>query len=205
MKTKIDYFSVFEKQAAYCVQAAEILQNVFLHFDPFRLPQTMDELHRVEREADKVRKTLTEHLSVEFLPPIEREDILSLSGELDNVTDAVEETMRHLYMYNITSCEADALTLSAVVLDGCRALAEATSVFREFRKSGKLMPFLEKVREIEEKSDALYTKAVRNLYCTTNDPRQLLRWSDLYGNLENCCDAASHAAEVMETVMYKNA
>ena len=40
---------------------------------------------------------------------------------------------------------------------------------------------------------------------TTNDPRQLLRWTQIYGNLESCCDICEQAADVMETVMFKNA
>ena len=204
MKNRTDYFSFFEQQSAHCVQAAEILRNFISDFDPFRIFETVQQMHRVEHEADMVRKTLTDKLSAEFLPPMEREDILALANELDNVTDAVEDTLRHLYMFNIESATPDAVGLAQVVLDACRALHEAVTAFRGFKKSGKLQPYLLTVNELEEKSDEAYTQAVRSLYCGTNDPRQLLRWTKIYSNLESCCDACAHAAEVMESVMFKN-
>lgn len=204
MKNRTDYFTLFEQQSAHCVQAAELLKDFMAQFDTFQVFETMQAMHRIEHEADMVRKTLTEKLSVEFLPPIEREDILALANELDNVTDAVEDTLRHLYMFNIESVTPDAVGLADVVLEATRALYKAVTVLRSFKKSGKLQPFLLTVNELEEKSDELYTEAVRSLYCSTNDPRQLLRWTKIYGNLESCCDACSHAAEVMETVMFKN-
>lgn len=204
MKNRTDYFAFFEQQSAHCVQASQLLKEFISDFDAFRMFDTVQQMHRVEHEADMVRKTLTEKLSAEFLPPLEREDILALANELDNVTDAVEDTLRHLYMFNIESATQDATTLAVLVADACEALHKAVTEFRSFKKPGKLQPFLLAVNELEERSDAAYTEAVRSLYCGTNDPRQLLRWTQIYANLESCCDACAHAAEVMETVMFKN-
>lgn len=204
MKNKTDYFSLLEQQSAYCVQAAQILKEFLSDFHVFRVFDTMQAMHRVEHEADLVRKTVATQLSVDFLPPLEREDILSLANELDNVTDEVEDTLRHLYMFNMEATTAEAVTLSGIVAQACEGLHKAVSEFRHFRKTGKLEPLLLTVHELEEKSDTAYTEAVRSLYCGTNDPRQLLRWTQIYGNLESCCDTCAHAAEVMEMVMYKN-
>ena len=201
---KTDYFTVFARQSAYCVQASQILKDTLASPDLFRLPETVEQMHRIEREADALRETLTQSLLRDFLPPIEREDILALSGELDNVTDMVEETLREVYMFNIDTPQPDALPLSDVVRQSCEALHEAVQAFRNFKKTEKFRPLLSRVHVLEEKSDALYTESVRSLYCGTNDPRQLLRWTQIYGSLENCCDACAHAANAMQTVMFKN-
>lgn len=205
MKNKTDYFKLFTEQSAYCVQAAEILKAFLSDFDAFRMFETVEKMHRVEHEADEVRKTLTQALFKEFLPPIEREDIIALANELDNVTDAVEDTLRQLYMFNIDAVLPDAVALSDVALESCRALHRAVTEFRNFKKPEKLQNCFREVNDLEEKSDVLYTEAMRTLYCGTNDPRQILRWTQIYGNLENCCDACEHASDVMETVLFKNA
>lgn len=203
--SKKDYFTLFTRQSAYCVQAAELLRDFLRQFDPFSVPQTVERMHRLEHEADFVRGTLTETLSGDFLPPIEREDILALSNALDTVTDTAEDTLRHVYMFNIEASNPDAAELSDVTLDACRALHNAVCAFRDFKKMDRMRPLLRQVKQIEERSDALYTDHVRRLYCGTNDPRQLLRWTQIYGGLEGCCDACAHASEVMQTVMFKNA
>ena len=202
---KQDYFRTLERQSAYGVQASQIMRD-FLHgFDVFRMPETVREMHRIEQEADGVRREMTEALMREFLPPIEREDLLALSMGLDDVTDAAEDTLRHVYMFNLEAATPDAAELADAALSCCGALHRAVCAFRDFKKIDKLRPLLLSVHEWESKSDALYTESVRRLYCGTNDPRQLFRWTQIYGNLESCCDVCEHAADLMETVMFKNA
>ena len=41
--------------------------------------------------GDKGKHTMTNHLATDFLPPIEREDILRLSQKIDDVIDLIEE------------------------------------------------------------------------------------------------------------------
>ena len=204
-KRKRDYFRILERQSAYGVQASAILKDFISDFDAFRMPETVRDMHRIEQEADELRKELTESLSREFLPPIEREDLLGLSMQLDDVTDAAEDTLRHLYMFNIESVLPDAVGLAQTVFGCCAALHEAVKGFRDFKRIDRLRPLLLRVHEWESKSDAQYTESVRSLYCGTNDPRQLLRWTQIFGNLENCCDICEHAADMMETVTFKNA
>ena len=202
---KQDYFLTLERQSAFGVQASRLLRACLADFDPFRLPEAVQEMHEVERQADVLRRELTAALSGDFLPPIDREDLLSLSMELDDVTDAAEDTMRHLYMFNIDRVLSDALPLADTSLSCCEALHRVVQSFRDFKKIDKLQPLLLPVHEWEKRSDALYTESVRRLYCGTNDPRQLLRWTQIYGNLERCCDICEHAADRMETVLFKNA
>lgn len=204
-KHKQDYFRTLERQSAYGVQAAQILRDFLRDFDAFRMPETVRGMHGVEQEADELRREMTGALAREFLPPIEREDLLALSMGLDDVTDAAEDTLRHLYMFNLESATPDAALLADAALSCCSALHRAVCAFRDYKKIDKLRPLLLQVHEWESKSDALYTESVRRLYCGTNDPRRLLRWTQIYGNLESCCDVCERAADLMETVMFKNA
>lgn len=202
---KQDYFRTLERQSAYGVQASQLLRDFLRDFDAFRMPDAVREMHRIEQEADGVRREMTGALAKEFLPPIEREDLLALSMELDDVTDAAEDALRHLYMFNLESATPDAAALADAALSCCGALHRAVCAFRNFKKIDRLQPLLRTVHEWETRSDTLYTESVRRLYCGTNDPRQLLRWTQIYGILENCCDICEHAADMMETVMFKNA
>lgn len=202
---KRDYFHTLERQSAYGVQAVKILKEYLSDFDAFRMFETVREMHRIEQEADAVRREMATSLSREFLPPIEREDILHLSMQLDNVTDAADDTLRRLYMFNIDAVLPDAPPLAEAALSCCAALHEAVCAFRDFKKIDRLRALLVPVHTWESRSDELYTGSVRALYCSTNDPRQLLRWTQIYGDLESCCDVCEQAADVMETVMFKNA
>ena len=52
---------------------------------------------------------MLDRLVKDFLPPIERNDIVSLSQNIDNVTDEVEEVLLRVYMNNVKEIEPNAL------------------------------------------------------------------------------------------------
>ena len=45
----------------------------------------------------------------EFLPPIDREDIVNISHVLDEIVDLIEEVVLSLYMNDIRKCRPDVM------------------------------------------------------------------------------------------------
>ncbi len=201
---QIDYFDAFIEQAQYACDAADIIVNLFVSFDKFDIPDTVNRLHSVETAGDAVKKKLTEALAKEFLPPIEREDILTLANELDNVTDNVEDILRNIYMYNVSSIKPEALEFVGVVHEICSATRDMIEAFKSFKKSEKLHPLVVEVNRLEEKGDEIYTRAIRNLYSSVSDPRELLGWTRIYSIIESCCDCCEHVADAVELTAMKN-
>lgn len=201
---QVDYFDSFIQQARYACDAAEIIVKHFNSFDTFDIPKTVDMLHSVETAGDAVKKKLTEALAREFLPPIEREDILTLANELDEVTDNVEDILRHVFMYNVTSIKPEALEFVGVVFDICRAMCNMIEEFKNFKKSEKLHGLIVEVNRLEEKGDELYMCSIRNLYISACDPRELIGWTRIYSIIESCCDCCEHVADAVEMTAMKN-
>ena len=63
----------------------------------------------MEHSADLKKHAMLDRLVKDFLPPIERNDIVSLSQNIDNVTDEVEEVLLRVYMNNVKEIEPNAL------------------------------------------------------------------------------------------------
>lgn len=199
-----DYFEMFVHQSEFACRAADIISELVKNFDAFDIPDTVEKVHAIEFEADTVKRKLTEALSKEFLPPIEREDILTLSNELDDVTDNVEDILRNIYMYNITSIRPRAVEFVCLVRESCEAMKEMICEFRSFKKSDKLGEYIKKVNELEEKGDELYTDAMRELHTASSDPKELIAWTGLYTIIETCCDCCEHVADAVEMAAMKN-
>lgn len=199
-----DYFETFIQQARYACEAAEIIVELFNKFDTFDIPKTVEKLHKVETAGDFAKKKLTEALVGEFLPPIDRGDILTLANELDEVIDNVEDILRHIYMYNVTSIKSEALEFAEVVREICKATHDMIVEFKSFKKSSKLHALVVEVNTLEEKADDIYLRAIRNLYTTACDPRELIGWTRIYSIIEDCCDSCEHVANTVEMTAMKN-
>lgn len=204
IKKGFDYFDYFYKCAQFAEQAAHCLHDTLSSFDLSTFPAKVDEMHAIENSADMTKHEMMIALAKEFLPPIEREDIVSLSHELDNVVDSLDEIMQRIYMYNVQSIRPETLEFTAMLIRCCDALAEAAAEFRNFKRSKTLSAKLVEVNNLEAEGDVLYSKYIRQLFCEENNGRNLLIWTNIFEGLEDCFDKCEHATDLMEGVILKN-
>ncbi len=198
------YFETFIEMTELSCQAAQALHHALTNFDPEILPVMRTKLHDIEHKEDDVKHNMMQKLAREFVTPIEREDIISLANELDEVTDIIEDVLIRIYMYNIRSIIPEALTFTELIVRCCEALQVAAREFPNFHKSETLHGAIVDVNSLEEEGDTLYINATRSLYVQGGDPLTVVAWSETLDRLEECCDACEHVANVMESVVMKN-
>ena len=101
-------------------------------------------------------------LAKAFITPIEREDIILLGQNIDEVTDKIEDVLLRMYCNNIKSVRPDALELVAVVIECCDELKEMLEEFPRFKNSKKLHEKIVNINTLEEKADQLFISSMRN-------------------------------------------
>lgn len=204
-KQEFDYFEAFIRAADYSMQAADILHQTLESFNPDDLQERMKEIHVVEHAADIAKHDLNRALARAFITPIEREDILLLSQAMDDVTDAIEDVLIRLYIFNVLSIREDAISFSDVIKKCCAGMKETMQEFRNFRKSRSINESIVEINRLEEEGDSLYTKTVRKLYLTSRDDAvELMVWREIYDRMEKCCDACEHVANAVESIIMNN-
>ena len=110
------YFDNFIACAEESCQAASLLRKVLGDFKPQELEKYLEEIHEIEHRADGKKHEMLDRLAKEFIPPIEREDIVELSQNIDTMTDQVEDGLMRIYMGNVQEIEPDALEMTDVVI-----------------------------------------------------------------------------------------
>ena len=198
------YFVSFSELAKYALRAAELLNEIILNYDLRNIKEGLEKMHEIEHQADTANHAVVFKLIKEFIPPIEREDIIAICQKIDNVTDAIEDVLLRCYMYNVKKLRPDLLDFSKIVIASAQAMVLAFEEFHDFKKSSKLREYIVEVNNLEEKADRLYTDAVRKLYVETKDPIELVVWDEIYFRFENCCDAIEDVADAIESVIMKN-
>ncbi|HIX64086.1 MAG TPA: DUF47 family protein [Candidatus Mediterraneibacter colneyensis] len=198
------YFDNFVACAEDSCRAAQMLKETLEEFDPGSLKEKLDLIHEIEHSGDAKKHEMLDHLVKEFLPPIEREDIVSLSQNIDNMTDKVEDVMLRVYMNNVQEIEPNALKMTDVVIECCNAVRDLLVEFKNFKKSRTLKQLIIRINDLEEESDRLFMESIRGLYTESEDPIRIIAWRDIYIYLERCADACEHVADVVESVVMSN-
>lgn len=203
-KNSFDYFDGFIKLAEYSYDAAKLLDDILKNFDVDTLQEKMKIMHEIEHTADLDGHEITRRLAKEFIPPIEREDIIMLIHEIDDITDCIEDVLLHMYMYNVKEIRVDAIKFSNLILLSCKELIETFKEFKNFKKSKEIHNKIIKINRLEEEGDNLYTEIVRKLHVTTNNAIDIMTWTIAYNRLEKCCDACEEAVNIVESIIMKN-
>ena len=200
-----EYFEGFVSGMESACKAAEYLESVVEHYDPEKLDEQVEEMHRIEHEADLNKHVLMQKLAKEFITPIEREDIILLLQQIDNVTDFIEDVVRKMFMYNAKSMRAEALEFATIIKQCCYESRDALKELPGFQKSSeRLAQAIVKVNDFEEQGDRLYCAAMRRLYCENAESLERITWTKLFDWMEACCDACEDVMESVELVVMKN-
>ncbi|MDR2109273.1 MAG: DUF47 family protein [Coriobacteriales bacterium] len=204
-RQKFDYFNAFGRQAQLACEVAGMLHEVFRDFTPEPVLGQLKQMHELENAADDVNHEILKHLAMDFITPIDREDIANIAHLLDNIIDYIEDVCQRLYIFNVTYLPRDAIEMVVLIEKSCDALNAVLKDFRNFKRSKTLNQLLINVNDYEEEADRLFIGAVRDLYVNhTDDPLYVLAWNNLYSRMEKCVDACESAAAVIGTIILKN-
>lgn len=205
-KAKFNYFDAFEQQVDVASEEAELLIEAIENFTSAEsLRDILDRAHEVENRGDEVNHEIRVNVAADFITPIEREDIIELAQDLDDVTDMIEGVIQRFYMFDVHAMDPQAMEFAQIIRKSLKALRKSMTSFREFKKVKKIRAMVEDVNELEEQADVLYMEAIRTLYTTKADHAVHIEvWSRLFDRLEGICDACETVADTMSTIMLKN-
>ena len=205
-KNKFDYFDAFEEQVDVASEEIEVLIEAIETFtNSEALKPLLQKAHEIENRGDEINHIIRTNVAADFITPIEREDIVELAQDLDDVTDIIEGTLQRFYMYDVHFMHPRAIEFAEIIKKELKALRKSMGSFREFKKVKKIRSMVEDVSLLEEQADALYMDTIRQLY--TVDAANAVRvevWSRLFDRFEASCDACETVADTMASIMLKN-
>ena len=140
-----------------------------------------------------------------FITPIEREDIMQVSQNLDDLTDKIEDVLIKIYYNGISGMRADSLKLAEVIIQCCDEVRKLMNEFADFKKSKKLHEHIVRINSLEEEADKLFIDCMYDLHNTCKDPLEVIAWREIYIYLEKCADACEHVADTVESTVMKTA
>ena len=203
-KEKIDYFKHFYKVADLACKQSDLLIKIVEKYDNSKLQENMKDMHTFEHEADLLKANMIAQLIKDFLPVIDREDIMALADLYDTVCDSIDDVLQRFYMYNIKSCRNDVLVICNKINETCLKLRDLTSELKGFKSPENLLKKVVEVNDVEEQGDELYIDATRKLFTSKSQNKDLIAWTNIYSGLEECFDACEGVADEIRNVIIKN-
>ena len=197
------FFFLLHQSTLNMQKVALCLHDLMEDFD--NVEGKVQEIKDLEEFGDEVIHDITLSLHRTFVTPIDREDIMSLAGRLDDVIDAVNEAAQYMFEYKITSSTEHARKLTKIIVDCAAQLEKALGMLSTSGSRLKdILPITVEINRLESEADKALSQAMGHLFSNGSDVINILKWRDIYNTLEEATDWSEDAANVLEGIVLKH-
>ena len=200
---KSEFFALFSRHAALGVQGAQMLAALLS--DLRSVDAQSQKIREIEHEADGVCQQTMELLHSSFITPFERADIHTISSRLDDIMDHIEATSQKLSLYEITVATPEAPEMSQLLVRATQALKKTVDALSDLRDPERIRALCNEVKAVEKENDRLLRRATARLFREEQDAKTLIKWKEIYENIEEAVDRCEDVANVVEGVTLENA
>ena len=198
----VHFFHLFEDLAALAKKTAQVLSALKLDKT---LKTNVKKAAKLEEAADEICHEIYYQSSKAFVTPIDREDIQLLAKTLDNTVDLIENAVSNLYLYQVGKLTPEYKEFCTLISESVREVAELISLLKYKGKHlAKMKKLVIKIHSVENEGDDLMRRALKKLFTQQRASLEVIKWKDLYENLELVLDECEDVADVVETVIIKN-
>src|SRR5689334_6786179 len=194
-----EFFDLFVAVATRNTEAAQHLRELFDAAPDRRTPQ-VEAIKRLENEADQFTHEIVNRLDRTFITPLDREDIHQLASDLDDVMDAIDGTARRSQIFHLGLAPGGVKQLTEVIQRMVGVLAEGVG---RLKKGNDVMRYCVEAKKLEEEGDAIYHEALGRMFETERDALEIIKWKEIYDNLERTLDESEDVANDLESITLK--
>jgi len=194
------FFEMFAAMSNNLIDAARALVDLFA--DYHNVEAKIEDIRRIEHRGDEMTHSIMRKLNQTFITPFDREDIHTLASSLDDVVDLINAACARIVMYRITDPPAEAGQVARLILAQCEELEKAVT---NLQKSDDVLRHCVEINRLENEADQVSRVAIARLFEDETNPVTLIKIKELLEFLETATDKAEDVADVLETVVLKNA
>jgi len=198
------FFDLFERHSHAVVGAAEALQQLLAGKD---VDRNAEEIVRLEKEADLITAEVMLAVRRSFITPFDRSDIQDLIQSMDDAIDMMHKTVKTVRRFERTEFDPLMQEMGVAVVEAARLVAEAVPLLNKVGQNvHRLSEIAEEVVKVEERSDDLYERGLRDLYRrhAKGDALAYFVGSELYNQLEKVVDRFEDVASEISGIVVEN-
>lgn len=196
------FFLMFKEMTTNIIEGAQLLKKLTDDFsNPLEIYQKIKD---IEHRGDDQTHAIIKMLNKSFITPFDREDIYSLTSALDDILDLIDASAQHLVNYHISTITAETKELAFIILKACQSIEKAIALLSN-KKIELINEHCVEVNSLENEADRIKHQVISRLFAEEKNPIELIKWKEIYEVLETTTDKCEDAANILESLVLKNA
>ncbi len=201
LPNEVKFFDLFDKQVDKMAEAVTCF-NKFAENGIFD-DSCIERMRVIEHESDIIAHDIIDSLNRTFITPFDREDIHSLTNELDDVVDLVYAISKRMRLYELNGENADVKDFSKLIMQSVQSLSVAIKGLRNHRRPQQIQEACIEINKIENMGDQLRDVVIQRLFKTEKDPIAIIKWKEIYELLETVLDVCEDVSNIVVSILVK--
>ncbi len=197
------FYDYFEEHASLTVTGtAELVSMVS---GPVNIEAKAKRIKEIEHETDVITHRCVGALHTVFITPIERDDIYRLITRMDDIMDYVEAGAERIALYDIKEMTPEVVEMANTLARAAKVVQEALHGLRDLKNPKLVLAKCVEINQIENEADAILRRALARMFKEEKDAIKIIKWKEIYENLEGAADRCEDVANIIEGVVLDNA
>jgi len=197
------FFVLFDQSAQNVVKIAQQLRDMVDTWE--NVKERVGVITSLEHEGDAITHQIIAQLHRTFVTPLDREDIALLAEALDDITDFIHSAADAMLLYKIERPTDKARELANILVQAAMEVEKGVSEIHGRIDRDKLLKLCVEINRLENVADSVYRSALAELFFNSADFAYLIKWREIYENIETAIDRCEDVANTLEGVVLKYA
>jgi predicted phosphate transport protein (TIGR00153 family) len=194
------FLTLFVRQAENVAAGATALVELLTTYsDP---PAGARRVKDLEHIGDTITHELNTRLNQTFITPFDREDIHELASKVDDVLDLADAAAGRLVLYGVKSIRPGVVELAQILETATREILAAV---RLLDKQDHILDHCIEINRLENEGDRICRTLIATLFKEETNPVEIIKWKEVIEAIETAIDKCEDVANVIETVVLKEA
>ena len=199
------FFPLFEQASNNLIDMAKLLKELVNLSDPDKWKELSRKIEDLEHRGDDISHQIHLELGKNFITPFDREDIHTLTSSLDDVADFIYGASSRITLYKVERITDPIIEMADLILEATEDVAKAVHELRDLKNIRNITDSCVRINSIENKADYIFDKAVGELFEFEKDAIELIKYKEVLSAMETATDKCEDVANVLESILVKNA
>ena len=197
------FFPLFEQATSKLTLLAETLHQS-LDAPKSERDEYFRKIEDLEAQIEEIAHLTHLELGRNFITPFDREDIHVLIKAIDNVADFMNGAASRIRLYQVEKITKSIRKLTEINLEACQLIQIGVRELKDFKNHKAITEACKKISKLESKADAVFDKAVADIFENETDAKNIIKYKEVLSALESASDKCKTVANVLEQISVKH-
>lgn len=196
------FFDLFIENSRCITEMSQLLREFSQTFSS--VEEFSQKAKTIEHRGDSFCHEIIDLLNKSFITPLDREDIYQLAQELDDIIDLIEDVIHNVGLYAVKEQKPAFNEFAELIVETALSLEELIAYLPKRKNNLAFNQLVIRIHELEDRGDSIFTRSISDLFSREQDPILIIKWKDLFEDLEEVMDTFQKISDTIKGIIVKS-